>query len=67
MFPNVKKQMKKMEKHLKNRPDEKLIEGYKRAMQDYEDTKNEQCKSSADIIKQEIDRRGLEIESTTTD
>ena len=61
MFPNIEKEMKKMEKHLKSKPDEKLIKGYKEAMSDYNQTGNEQCKVAADIIKKEIDRRGLEI------
>jgi len=62
MFPNPDKEMKKMKKHLMKRPDEKLINGYKNAMKDYEETENEQCKIAADMIKQEIDRRGLKIE-----
>ena len=61
MLPNVSKQMKKMEKHLKGRPDQKLIDGYKNAMADYDATGNEQCKIAADIIKKEIDRRGLKV------
>lgn len=62
MFPNVKSELEKLEKHLKKRPDEKLINGYKRAMEDYKESENEQCKWAADIIKKEIDRRGLKIE-----
>jgi len=62
MFPNVKKEMKKMEKHLKGRPDEKIIEGYKQAKYDYEQTNDEQIKMAMDIIKKEIDRRGLKVE-----
>ena len=56
------KALKKMEKDLKGRPDEKLIAGYKRAMKDYEESGNEQIKVAADIIKKEIDSRGLKIE-----
>jgi len=58
----INKELKKLEKHLKKRPDEKLIKGYKEAMKDYKDTGNEQCKYAADIIKKEIDTRGLKIE-----
>ena len=56
MFPNVNKELKKLENYLKNRPDDKLIKGYKDAMKDYEETGNEQCKVAADVIKKEIDR-----------
>ena len=59
---DVEEQMKKLEKHLKKRPDHKLINGYKNAMKDYKETDNEQCKVAADIIKKEIDKRGLKIE-----
>jgi len=62
MFPNVKKAMKDMEEHLKTRPDDKIINGYKNAMKDYKETGNEQCKIAADVIKKEIDRRGLKVE-----
>lgn len=61
MFPNVEKETKKLEKHLKGKPDEKLIKGYKEAIKDYENTGDEQCKIAADIIKKEIDKRGLKL------
>ena len=57
-----KKELKKLAKYLKKRPDEKLIAGYKQAMIDYENTGYEHIKLSADVIKKEIDRRGLKIE-----
>jgi RNase H-fold protein (predicted Holliday junction resolvase) len=59
---NAKEAVNKMKEHLKTRPDEKLIKGYKLAMTDYERTGNEQCKMAANTIKEEIDRRGLDIE-----
>jgi len=59
---NVKSEVEKLKEHLKGRPDLKLINGYKQAMQDYEDTMDERFKCAADIIKEEIDRRGLKIE-----
>lgn len=62
MMPNINKEMKKLENHLKGKPDEKLIKGYKQAMKDYKDTGNEECKAAADIIKKEIDTRGLKVE-----
>jgi len=61
-MPNIKKVMKKLMGDLKKKSDKKLINGYQKAMKDYEDTQNEQCKIAADIIKKEIDRRGLNIE-----
>jgi len=61
MFGDIKKQLKDMEKHLKTRPDEKLISGYKNAMKDYEETGNDHCKLAAECIKKEIDRRGLTV------
>jgi len=62
MFPNIRKELKGMEKMLKTRPDEKLISGYKRAMKTYEKTGEIQHKHAASVIKKEIDRRGLKIE-----
>jgi len=62
MFGGMNRELKRMEQHLKKRPDEKLIKGYKAAMLDYEETGNEQCKIAGDIIKREMDRRGLKIE-----
>jgi len=35
---NVNKELRRMEKHLKGRPDGKLLKGYKAAMKDYDDT-----------------------------
>ena len=58
---NPKKEVKKLEKHLSKKEDEKLIKGYKNAMYDYEQTGNEHCKLAADIIKKEIDKRGLKV------
>ena len=57
----LKEELKKLEAHLKKRPDEKLINGYNKAMNDYKRTKDRQIKLAADIIKKEIDRRGLKI------
>lgn len=51
-----------MSKYLKSRPDEKIINGYKNAMKDYENTGDEKRKIAANIIKQELDRRGLKID-----
>ena len=60
--PNVESEIKKMQEHLKERPDEKLINGYKHAMKDYEETGRLECKLAGDCIKAEIDRRGIKIE-----
>jgi len=63
-LPDVKKVLADMNAHLQSRPDEKLIAGYQKAMKDYEETENPQAKIAADMIKKEIDRRGLDIETT---
>ena len=61
-FPNIRKEMEKMEKMLKEKPDEKLIDGYNRAMKTYDRTGDEQHKRAADMIKKEIKRRKLKVE-----
>ena len=60
-IPNIKKELKNMQKMLKGKDDEKLIEGYKKAMIDYDITGNEQCKNAALLIKRELDDRGIEV------
>lgn len=60
--PNVENEVNKMQEHLKSKPDEKLINGYKEAMKDYEETGRIECKLAGDCIKAEIDRRGIEID-----
>ena len=57
----LKKTLKKLNNDLRDKPDEKLIDGYKAAMQDYKDTDNKECKAAADIIKKELTRRNIEI------
>ena len=59
---DVKKKLLEMNMHLQSRPDEKLINGYKQAMKDYEETGKEDYKIAGDLIKNEIERRGLKIE-----
>lgn len=51
-----------MNKYLMSRPDEKIISGYRNAMKDYENTGDEKQKIAANIIKQELDRRGIKID-----
>ena len=60
-FKEVVKKVKTMYNDLEGISDEKLIIGYKNAMKDYEEKKQEQIKVAAMVIKQEIDRRGLKI------
>ena len=62
MIFDLKKELKKMQKMLKDRPDEALIKGYKRAMKAYENTGEVKHKHAGSLIKKEIDRRGLKIE-----
>jgi hypothetical protein len=56
------KKVKTMYNDLRNVSDEKLIEGYKKAMKDYEEKKEDKIKVVANVIKTEIDRRGLKVE-----
>lgn len=58
----VKNVLKKLMGNLKEKPNEKLISGYKQAMKDYKETDDIKCKCAADLIKKEIDRRKLEVE-----
>ena len=62
---SLKKAMKavqKMNDDLIGISDNKLIEGYKKAMDDYKKTGNENIRDAAEIIKKEIDRRNLYCE-----
>ena len=56
------KKIKTMYNDLKNISDEKLIEGYKKAMKDYEEKKDEKIKVAAEVLKKELDRRRLKVE-----
>ena len=53
--------VKTMYSDLGNVSDEKLISGYKKAMKDYKEKKDEKIKVAVDVIKTEIDRRGLKV------
>lgn len=59
----IKKALKEMEKFLANSSDGKLIEGYKSAMKEYEETKDEQKLRAAEFIKKELERRNIDTES----
>jgi len=61
-LPNIKKELKKMQKHLEGKPDGKLIDGYRRAMKAYENTGDIQHKHAADFIKKELDRRKIKVD-----
>jgi len=58
----LKKALSKMNSHLSSKTDQELIEGYKNAMKDYRDTNNEKCLAVAEIIKNELVKRGVDIE-----
>ena len=60
----VKKAVEKMNTHLMSKPDKNLIEGYKKAMNEYNKTEQEQHLLAAKIIKNELDRRGVKIEDS---
>ena len=59
METNVEKALINLSKHLKKKPDEKLISGYKKAMEDYEETKDNNCKFAAELIEKELKRREI--------
>jgi len=61
-FPNIKKELKNMQNMLSNKPDENLIEGYKKAMKEYKQTGEIQHKHAAMFIKKELDNRGVEVD-----
>lgn len=58
---NITNELRKLKKHLQGKSDENLIKGYKNAMKDYDEKGDEQTKLAADIIKEEIDRRGIKL------
>jgi hypothetical protein len=60
-FKEAMDKVKAMYNDLQQVPDEKLINAYKNAMKDYKEKKDEKIKTAADVIKVEIDRRGLKI------
>ena len=61
MMLNLQKNLKKMNNHLKGKPDEKLIKGYREAKKDFE-SGVKGAEQAMLIIKEELDRRGIEVE-----
>jgi len=59
---DLRKALKRMMGDLSKKPDENLIRGYKNAMKDYKETKDEKCLRAAEFIKIELDKRGIEVE-----
>ena len=60
----MKRALKQMNADLSEKPDDKLIDGYKKAMKDYKDTGNKQCLVASELIKKELDKRGIKVEDT---
>ena len=58
----MKKVVNELNYHLSTTKDEKLIEGYKSAIQDYKRSGNEEILRAAEIIKKELEKRGIEVE-----
>lgn len=56
---DANKELKTLQKHLKTRPDAKLINGYKHAMQDYKETGDEQCKLAGDLTEKELKDKNI--------
>ena len=50
---------KQMKEYLKERTDFEVLRGYREAKADYEETKNPMVKGALDVIKKEMDRRGI--------
>jgi len=61
----MKEMMKGLEEHLKKASDKELLRGYGKAKADFEKTGIYQVEMAMNIIKKEIDRRGLEVEDET--
>jgi len=59
MFENMKKQLKE---HLQNASDKEIIRGYKKSKADYERTEDPFVAVAHEIIKKEVERRGLVVE-----
>ena len=59
MKTSIEKMMESLAKHLKSKPDDKLIVGYKEAMKDYEERKDTNSKFAAEFIEKELKRRGM--------
>jgi len=58
----AKKEVEKVVNFLQGMPNESLITGYKSAMDTFEKTQKYEHRVAAEIIKKEIERRGLKIE-----
>ncbi len=58
----VRAKLMQLNTDLQDKPDEKLIKGYKNANKDYIETGNYQCKVARDLIGSELKRRGIDLE-----
>jgi len=56
---NVEKEIKKMREYLKERTNYEVLRGYKEAKEDYERTENPMIEGAMNVIKEEMDRRGI--------
>lgn len=59
MKTSIEKIIESLAKHLKNKPDDKLIIGYKEAIKDFEERKDINSKFAAEFIEKELKRRGI--------
>jgi len=62
MFGNMEKQLKE---HLQNASDKEVLRGYKKSKEDFERTQDPFVEVAHNIIKKEVERRGLVIEDRT--
>jgi len=56
---NIKKQWEEMKEYLKERTDFEVIRGYKEAKADFERTNNPMIEGALEVIKEELNRRGI--------
>jgi len=63
----AKTKLMQLNTDLQDKPDDKLIKGYKNANKDYIETNNYQCKVARDLIGNELKRRGIDLDKLIKD
>lgn len=58
----LRKELKKLKKHLEGKSTDKLKEGYQKAKKDFEKDDNQLAKGAMMIIKQVLEERGEKVE-----
>lgn len=57
----VRRSVRKMEHYLKDRPNDRIIDGYKKAKKDYEETQKPEIKVVLSILEKELERRHIKV------